>query len=544
MYYKDRSESFRRFSKKIRFQVLLFTLLFSVSYAQQAKQEPSPFDKAFYDIYMNTASKDLPLALKRADSLGKASETDLHRLRALMLCSEVFKRMDNTDSSIHYIEKAAVIARKLKDYDWLARIYGSLSTQHREMGLLKQGRKYLDSSLYISDRISDMAKVNQYKGLAYQEMGYYDQAEEKYENAIAAFGQAGSFFLKLRESPSRHYFLAQNEERIGESYSRLKEYRKAAQHYQKAIPLDSAATPENTPLRGIIYNGLGYAHMALKEYPDAEKALKKALDIAETSNYTSLRASVFHNLSQFYLLTGDEDLYKDYNKKYEEILVKQASDNQKYIDNLLDETLRLKEAAQRSSRWILYTSLAVFTILLVILFFWIGKQRRDYRKFKNIIEGLKNRDLPNHHHEAKEEQPPVQTAASGEQQERELISEPMKAELLAKLEAFENSKMFTESNMSIAVLASKLNTNTKYLSHIINRNRDRDFNTYINELRVNYLIEKMKEDSRYLDYKLSYLAKETGFSSHSQFATVFKNITGLPPSTFVSYLKKNREKVG
>src|SRR5690606_20710115 len=104
-----------------------------------------------------------------------------------------------------------------------------------------------------------------------------------------------------------------------------------------------------------------------------------------------------------------------------------------------------------------------------------------------------------------------------------------------------NSTLFTKNNMSVAVLASQFNTNTKYLSYIINRYRNRDFNSYINELRIRYVINKMKEDSRYLDYKLSYLASETGFSSHSQFATIFKNVTGLPPSTFVSYLKKNRE---
>ncbi|WP_337059076.1 AraC family transcriptional regulator [Elizabethkingia meningoseptica] len=35
------------------------------------------------------------------------------------------------------------------------------------------------------------------------------------------------------------------------------------------------------------------------------------------------------------------------------------------------------------------------------------------------------------------------------------------------------------------------------------------------------------------------LAEEAGFSSHSKFATVFKNIAGVSPSYFIRYIEKN-----
>ena len=84
-----------------------------------------------------------------------------------------------------------------------------------------------------------------------------------------------------------------------------------------------------------------------------------------------------------------------------------------------------------------------------------------------------------------------------------------------------------------------MKTNTKYLSYIINNYRNKDFNSYVNELRINYIIAKMETDSRYLNYKISYLAEECGFATHSQFTTVFRNITGLSPSTFITYLRKD-----
>lgn len=92
--------------------------------------------------------------------------------------------------------------------------------------------------------------------------------------------------------------------------------------------------------------------------------------------------------------------------------------------------------------------------------------------------------------------------------------------------------------MSLAVLAGQLETNTKYLSEVINKYKEKNFNVYINELRVNYLVSLLKNDATYLNYKVSYLADVAGFSSHSSFTTVFKSITGMSPNTFIQQLIK------
>jgi AraC-like DNA-binding protein len=94
--------------------------------------------------------------------------------------------------------------------------------------------------------------------------------------------------------------------------------------------------------------------------------------------------------------------------------------------------------------------------------------------------------------------------------------------------------------MSLALLASQLDTNTKYLSEVINKYKGKNFNVYINELRINYIVSKLKTNPMYLNYKVSYLADECGFSSHSSFSTVFKNCTGIKPNVFIQFLMKDR----
>lgn len=70
-----------------------------------------------------------------------------------------------------------------------------------------------------------------------------------------------------------------------------------------------------------------------------------------------------------------------------------------------------------------------------------------------------------------------------------------------------------------------------------------NFNAYINKLRINYIVEKLKNEPNFISYKISYLAENSGFSSHSSFATVFKSITGISPVTFIDLLRKEKEEL-
>ncbi|MGO3182661.1 MAG: helix-turn-helix domain-containing protein [Aequorivita sp.] len=117
-----------------------------------------------------------------------------------------------------------------------------------------------------------------------------------------------------------------------------------------------------------------------------------------------------------------------------------------------------------------------------------------------------------------------------------VISDKTEEEILKKLKKFEKSELFLDKQMRIATLAKQLDTNTRYLSSIINSAKDKTFNNYINSLRIQYILDKLQSDPKYLSYKISYLAKESGFASQSSFTTAFKEVTGLTPS---AYIKKS-----
>ena len=121
------------------------------------------------------------------------------------------------------------------------------------------------------------------------------------------------------------------------------------------------------------------------------------------------------------------------------------------------------------------------------------------------------------------------------------IPKDTEEQLLVKLEDFENSLDYTNKEISLSRMALQFGTNTKYLSELIKVHKQKNFNTYINELRINYITDKLNNDPQFLQYKISYLAEYSGFSSHSVFATVFKSVAGISPTTFITLLQNKQE---
>ncbi len=171
---------------------------------------------------------------------------------------------------------------------------------------------------------------------------------------------------------------------------------------------------------------------------------------------------------------------------------------------------------------------------MALLLFWVFTKLRyrakikQYQKFLGYLERRKET---------------IDAPAPSKIDTTKALNIPKETEeqLLIKLKEFENSLDFTSKEISLSRLALQFETNTKYLSELINAHKQKNFNTYINELRINYITDKLKNDPQYLQYKISYLAEDSGFSSHSVFATVFKSVTGISPTTFITILQNKQE---
>lgn len=189
----------------------------------------------------------------------------------------------------------------------------------------------------------------------------------------------------------------------------------------------------------------------------------------------------------------------------------------------------------------------LLTSLVGLLVFFRAKQKKQRSKFRNIIRAQVNMISNRTHYPLAQSEDDefsnifveeIDEKDSGADRRRNdsLMTSETESKLLELLEDFEKGDLYNNKGMSLSFLAGELNTNTKYLSYVINQHKNADFKTYINRLRINYIVDKLINDEKYRQYKISILADECGFSSHSKFAAVFKAVTDYSPSAYIKYL--------
>ncbi|MEM9052591.1 MAG: AraC family transcriptional regulator [Bacteroidota bacterium] len=105
-------------------------------------------------------------------------------------------------------------------------------------------------------------------------------------------------------------------------------------------------------------------------------------------------------------------------------------------------------------------------------------------------------------------------------------------------ELFENEKLYTHPDVSLAMIATKLETNPTQVSRLVNSSFGKSFSEIVHEHRIAEFKRRLN-DPKYQNYSIIGIAEDVGYNSKSTFNTAFKKITGTTPT---EYLKTNRIK--
>lgn len=517
------------------FYVLLSCFFFiniGIVFSQSGGQQNTQFDSIFYDTAVRKSASDIQKATQIADSLYNTSTTDLQRIKSLMLSADLLEKQSLREESIANALKAESIAVKIKNYEWQSRIYGFLSTQYRIVGLIGEGKRYLDKGLKTSDLITSQSRVDQYKGMVYQEMAHYAIYEKEFKTAIQLLYKANDLFSNMQNHNMKSFFYGSNEEMLGRGFLALNDFGDAQKHYLKALVYLDEANASQSQWSGMAYHGLGKIALENEEFEKSLNYLAKAETIAKAIDHTELKILIYRDLGKYYQLTGNLGKYSFYNKEHIKYIDKKISTARSATDKTVNQIYENQQADFNLLHRII---LIISSLLLVSLgFYYITRNRtkRNEKRYKEIIADLNNTETNT-----------IKTATAATIREESMMPQETEILLLQKLEEFEKKNQFTNPNLSLAVLSANFKTNTKYLSYVINTHKNKDFNNYINSLRIYYIVKIVRENPNYLNYKISYLSQVCGFSSHSKFATVFKSITGLTPSSFIDQVKSANTEV-
>jgi YesN/AraC family two-component response regulator len=117
------------------------------------------------------------------------------------------------------------------------------------------------------------------------------------------------------------------------------------------------------------------------------------------------------------------------------------------------------------------------------------------------------------------------------------ISKTVLESICNQLELFEKNQDYLSTEVTLSSLAKAFETNSKYLSQVINQQKEQSFNNYINSLRINYTVEKLKTDLVFRKYSIKAIANDVGFNTTESFSKAFFKNTGIRPSFFIKELE-------
>jgi AraC-like DNA-binding protein len=192
--------------------------------------------------------------------------------------------------------------------------------------------------------------------------------------------------------------------------------------------------------------------------------------------------------------------------------------------NLVLEKQRIINSLQKNNHRILIT-LVILILIFTFLFYRNYKKQKTYKKrFEKFIQSnsfndKESKSLPQKKHH-----------------KISVISKEIANDILLKLDDFENKQGFVKKNITVISLAKQLDTNSKYLSKVINNYKNKSFTNYINELRVLYAVESLKSTPKLRKYTIKAISSEFGFNSTEAFSKSFYKITNLYPSYFIKQL--------
>ena len=509
-------------------------------YLQKAKKENNILEVAegYNLIHFN---EDFSTALKYSDSIAMITKNvkgNLYPARTFLIKGNLYYKYDNLKAALDNYILGLKYAKEQNDEKQTAYANMNIAYINSYIGRNVEAAKIFRNYLYNRRNITDDYQHNQIRialiscyldinkldsanvliregresavrnknnydiGLYTFLSGIYDLRIKKYETAITKLSEAYGQLIKVNENNAN--FALYN---LSKAYDGVKNKEKAVQYFE--ILDDNVRKTDITfpELRDVYTYLIDY----YKEKNDKEKQLY----------YIDRFIKVDKKLDEQF-----QYLSTELPKKYDTPILLQEK------ESIIKELKKKKILS--------YISVGIITLLFLILLLLYFKSRKSEKKHRKIAQSLIRSVEERHTVHPKTEL--TETIVDEPVQQEEKVIKNMPEEvvqtILKELHLFEGNNQFLQKGITLSSLAQSINTNTTYLSEIINTHKEKNFTTYLSDLRIDYALERLIEDKKFRSYKLAVIADELGYNNAQAFTAAFKKKTQTTLSAYIKEIEK------
>lgn len=522
-------------NEKIKFQNLC------EYYLKKAKKEKNIEKIAEGYIFIHF-SKDFPQSIKYLDSLENISnklKNDIkYPARVYLLKGNLYFKNDDAKNALSNYLLGIKYAKQKGNHKQIALAEIQIAYLNNYIGKHNEEIQILRKYLYNSNLLNSAEKEQIHLNLAdaYIEINKIDSAKILIDEGLSKnFTNKNSKFYNAYLSLSAYCDL------------KTKNYQSSIEKLNKCISFFT----KGSETRDIVYSYLyiGEAYIGLKNNIKAIDNFKKIDLIVEKENYTfpELRG-VYSFLIDYYKQEKDIEKYLYYINQY--LKVDKILDREfKYISKELpkqydapqlieQKQILLKELKIRK----IYTLCIVLILtsiltLFAFLFYKSRKREKEYKeKARELLENVnRNNDKKIEFINSINVLDSINNISS---KEKTIPDQTIKM-ILLELDKFEKQHLFLTKGITLSSLAKDFNTNSTYLSEVINSYKEMNFATFLNHLRIEYAIKQLIKDKKFRSYKISAIAEFLGYNNEQAFSIAFKKKTGTTVSTFIKEIENN-----
>ncbi len=376
------------------------------------------------------------------------------------------------------------------------RVKSSFSTNAiHAIAFTYKNMRVLDSAIYYNNLGLEKAKLlknEKYINLLLLNEGVIKYYMQSFNESRKAIEQSLKYFDKLDSKPNRsegYFYLAK-------TYAALQQKELSIKYLKK---VDTIFTQTKDLL------------------PEAREGYEMLIDYYKENHNQKLQLVYLERLISLDSILND-------NYKYVSKNLSQKYDTQKLIQEKeqIIAVLEKKNTIISSRNWII-------SILLGISIFGVGyyyyRQELYKKRFLKLLDETSGDNQKN-------------DQSRGDQSGSSWMTKETLDNLLNRLQQFEEKQGYLKQNLNTKDLAKSFGSNSSYLSKVVNTFKEKSFSNYINDLRVDFVIDKLKSDTVFRKYTVKAIAQEIGFNNSEAFAKAFYRKVGIYPCYFIKELSK------
>lgn len=302
---------------------------------------------------------------------------------------------------------------------------------------------------------------------------------------------------------------------------------------------------------GDLLAGIVFCHSNANYYAAAGKQdkaflfYKQSLDKARKISNMDYVLGNLHDIAELYQSIGSQSLALKYFQLYSDIKdsIQQTSASLSIADMRTKYESRNKasllaggKAPVRFPRdnHIIQIVFGILTLITIVIALLAGMRIRNHQKSRSVIIPI---NLQLEKNEGK------MASYDHNIHPKKILNTELQEQIWQQLnQLMESEKPFLSNNLTLIELARKLNTNSNYLSKVINDTTGKNFNQYINHFRIEEACKRLSgESSHYLT--IEGIALSVGFKSKSAFNTAFKKSLSITPSEYLVLKNKHIKQV-